>query len=465
MDYTDPQFKENVQLVVRDYFKSGAFKDRKLTDTPTDDLQVVNKKYSDRNKITYSSVAGEYLNGNAQFKLPQYITGTAGEDLLANDAVFVSNFTGDNTILDTAATGADTVFGNAANSNVRIAQTFSFPTSTQLISKITFRLLKTGTPTDNVVVTLRDNLDGTIIQTIATIAGGTITGSYADYSYTLTEIICAKNTSYVIQMARDGGIDAVNYYRWQTSTGPSYPNGFGANFDGTTWATNQADRQLIIKMTTTASNIYKCRTDISGFYEMCNGFVKTGVSKNATVTINVGTQQTLSGMTGRFQYLTDSPGLISQTPGTANRKIGVAFSQTALQAQLLGELTSFGVSPSTNLRQSADTERDPANGSVPTKIKSIVINVPGYITVKFDMKVGTATQSNGRIYRNGVAVGTLQSASSASYVTYSENIQVYVGDAIQLYGWTGVNGGTIFFRNFRIYYDKQTLVETSVITD
>lgn len=40
-------FSEEVKDVIKDWFKNEGFKARKLTDTPTDDLQVVNKKYVD----------------------------------------------------------------------------------------------------------------------------------------------------------------------------------------------------------------------------------------------------------------------------------------------------------------------------------------------------------------------------------------------------------------------------------
>lgn len=40
-------FAKEVKDVIRDWFKNDGFKDRKLTDTPTDNLQVVNKEYVD----------------------------------------------------------------------------------------------------------------------------------------------------------------------------------------------------------------------------------------------------------------------------------------------------------------------------------------------------------------------------------------------------------------------------------
>lgn len=47
MDKDDSKFEQKVRDIVRDYLKSSAFVGRKLTDTPTDALQVTNKKYVD----------------------------------------------------------------------------------------------------------------------------------------------------------------------------------------------------------------------------------------------------------------------------------------------------------------------------------------------------------------------------------------------------------------------------------
>lgn len=44
-----PDFKNAIIQIIRDYNKSGGFSDRKLTDTPTDALAVVNRKYVTNN--------------------------------------------------------------------------------------------------------------------------------------------------------------------------------------------------------------------------------------------------------------------------------------------------------------------------------------------------------------------------------------------------------------------------------
>ncbi len=48
----ETNFEDKVKEVLKKYSKSSGFKDRKLTDTPIDNLQIINKKYCDGVLIT-----------------------------------------------------------------------------------------------------------------------------------------------------------------------------------------------------------------------------------------------------------------------------------------------------------------------------------------------------------------------------------------------------------------------------
>lgn len=61
MDFNSPQFKEKVLQIIKDNDKSGAFTDRKLTDTPTDALSVVNRRYVTLNGATSGRPRGSVL--------------------------------------------------------------------------------------------------------------------------------------------------------------------------------------------------------------------------------------------------------------------------------------------------------------------------------------------------------------------------------------------------------------------
>lgn len=77
------------------------------------------------------------------------------------------------------------------------------------------------------------------------------------------------------------------------------------------------------------------------------------------------------------------------------------------------------------------------------------------LRIKFDLKSDNgATPVYGRIYRNGVAVGTERSTTNSSYQSYSEDISGWsASDLIQLYSKTSSFGDDVYVRNFRVYGD------------
>lgn len=429
MEIDDIQFKDKVEGIVSEYLKSSAFTDRKLTDTPTDALQVVNKAYCDTKNVPYSSIVGEYLNGNGAFTLPQYITGTAGEDLLANDAVFFSNFTGDNTMASNTSTGGagpSTLTGGSTST--RIAQPFTLSsTSSTRLSKVSIRLKKVGSPVDNILLTITSSLDGTVLAS-ASLAGSSLTTSYASYTFTLSpEIAIPLNIGRNIQLARSGGSDGTNYYMTDGGGGSTGLLGNGARqYDGASWNGGYDNWNVGFIMTTSSGNFYKCRTDVAGFYESVNGFVKTTVLKDAIATVNVGMQQTLSGMTGRFQYLTDSPGLISQTPGTNLKEVGVAVSATSMEFSPM-YLRNFKMGNSTHDVSVTGTQNI-AHG-LPVK--------PRFVRITMEAIAGTAILKSVGIY-NGylsrcIYTGAIGGANANATAVDSSIIYYYTSGTGTIY--------------------------------
>ena len=67
-DKLKKMIQEETLKVVQNYLKTSAFTDRKLTDTPTDSLSVVNRKYvtlngvvADRPKSSVATIGQPYL--------------------------------------------------------------------------------------------------------------------------------------------------------------------------------------------------------------------------------------------------------------------------------------------------------------------------------------------------------------------------------------------------------------------
>ncbi len=97
-----------------------------------------------------------------------------------------------------------------------------------------------------------------------------------------------------------------------------------------------------------------------------------------------------------------------------------------------------------------------------TKRKEIWIANDGTLRVKFDLRVTAGKTAHGRVYKNGVAVGTDQTTTSASYVTFSEDIAGFAnGDLVQLYAYIIDPAGNLYtVGNFRLYSgSRQTGVE------
>lgn len=90
------------------------------------------------------------------------------------------------------------------------------------------------------------------------------------------------------------------------------------------------------------------------------------------------------------------------------------------------------------------------------QLKSIQVGFTGTITTYFELANLASTTAYGRIYKNGVAVGTERSTSSGDYsANFSENFSVVPGDTIELWG-KSFNTNNIGVRNFELRGDLIT---------
>lgn len=148
------------------------------------------------------------------------------------------------------------------------------------------------------------------------------------------------------------------------------------------------------------------------------------------------------------------PGDMASSTGSVHARLG------DIKNQLLMAVASD------NIQLSADTERTLSGSGATTYTlkKSALINVDGIIRVSFALKSWDNTvTAYGRIYKNGVAVGTERTVTGATYATFSEDLFCNKVDQIQLYIKSS-NSGSVYCRNFRIAFD-QTGSTPSVITD
>lgn len=62
------------------------------------------------------------------------------------------------------------------------------------------------------------------------------------------------------------------------------------------------------------------------------------------------------------------------------------------------------------------------------------MGITGFIRTSFSLKSVTgAGNASGQVYKNGVAVGTVRTTSSANYQTYTEDLPFNSGDYYQIY--------------------------------
>ena len=110
-------------------------------------------------------------------------------------------------------------------------------------------------------------------------------------------------------------------------------------------------------------------------------------------------------------------------------------------------------SPGNCIIQQITAEATIADNTSPTAVREVFLARRGTLRIDFDLTSTGENGAFGRIYRNGVAVGTSRlTYVTTSWITYSEDIAGWsAGDLCQLYFWTGdVAGTTASIRNFKL---------------
>jgi hypothetical protein len=121
------------------------------------------------------------------------------------------------------------------------------------------------------------------------------------------------------------------------------------------------------------------------------------------------------------------------------------------QGSASGGIIGITRTASDNLHTSADNSEAVSSAGAYGKYKEIKIISGGIMRIKFDLG-NNSGGTFGRIYRNGVGVGTEQYTEDLGWINFSEDISGWsVGDLCQLYCKTLYAGN--YCRNFRLYFD------------
>jgi len=139
----------------------------------------------------------------------------------------------------------------------------------------------------------------------------------------------------------------------------------------------------------------------------------------------------------------------------AEAKNGTSLLKIITPSTLRGLTTGTAITSDT-LRASLDSI---STNTTTTYVKKKAFNIllSGSYRVKFalNMPSGGAALAQGRIYKNGVAVGTIRQTNSATYTTYSEDLSFVAGDTCEL--WISIDsaGFTANAKEFRLYFNEQ----------
>jgi hypothetical protein len=87
------------------------------------------------------------------------------------------------------------------------------------------------------------------------------------------------------------------------------------------------------------------------------------------------------------------------------------------------------------------------------KLKAIKVNQAGSVRVKFALAVGSGVTLGtvyGRIYINGVGIGTTRSTSTTYAVTFVEDFTLNANDSVELWARCGVSNSQAIVTNFAL---------------
>lgn len=120
---------------------------------------------------------------------------------------------------------------------------------------------------------------------------------------------------------------------------------------------------------------------------------------------------------------------------------------------------------------SADTARLTGQVAAYTKKKEIRLLGTGTYRIKFSLRnTGSSPTNNtfGRVYKNGVAVGTERTHASATIAEYSEDLTFATNDLVQIYAWQQNYAAAtvdVEVSLFRVCGVETAISATTIVTD
>lgn len=154
---------------------------------------------------------------------------------------------------------------------------------------------------------------------------------------------------------------------------------------------------------------------------------------------------------GAFQLLGEGSDVLTGNMTAGDLALGKTGYSNDPLIKITGTAPVISFSVGETLILQSDSQVTEGTGGTPVKKKEIKVNYSGTYRVRFDIKGADAGNVSGRIYKNGVAVGTLRTVSSTTYVTYTEDIAFSANDLVQIYAYSNGGDPFVYIQNFRLY--------------
>lgn len=282
----------------------------------------------------FTAVEANKLGVNSNLLLKSLV---AGENLTVT--VPKPIYIGDGASFSGVMTNTDTGGGffRLDTAGMKAGETFVIP-STYLsgqLTKVRFRLLKSGSPTTNVVCNIyatdaSHNPTGESLGS-ASIPCASLTGSGVDYDFNITANL-TPGVEYFAQLTVDGTINDSNYVGMYFSNNDTVPNSNGRYFQSS-WLAYPTEFTFRIEYNytqTTAGKFYNAKANDTSKI-LVVGWLLESATKDSSYIIQLGgIISGFSGLTINSKYYLKDDGTIGTTAGTNSVMVGIAISATEL---------------------------------------------------------------------------------------------------------------------------------------
>lgn len=194
------------------------------------------------------------------------------------------------------------------------------------------------------------------------------------------------------------------------------------------------------------------------FLDLTENYTWTGVQTFSSATTTFSATTSIASSPSNKLFLNGVGYAFPSSQGSASTTLVNNGSGTLTWATL--PITTMQATSSANTIAAANTERSTSSTSY-IKIKEFEIEVGGIYRFTWDLKSSAnGVTANGRIYRNGVAVGTEKSEANGTYASQTDDVSGWTaGDNAELYIKT--QSGTVSVRNFTL---NGVLIPTGTVT-